>query len=218
MQALQKLWKPQARIQERRPPVSTHVHFESEYIIVYPIHEEQEPDQGPNGDHPDFTFFTGTAVVKTEPYVNIRSIQVGVEVHYSYQLPDEAEWTSGIIFQQYRTFEPHEVTASLLQDENLLSHTAHFVITIPSSLPTYEHTKTAHVKGELKAIVEYGFNSSSAELLHHLKPKSVTENMTIYSPAEMCTSEVDRSLDKKGIWLPMCESFRPFARFIQGKG
>jgi hypothetical protein len=192
------IWKTADRPQ---PRIKSDIHLQTDFVVVNPP-ESTERDVELEMDVPTGSVLTGELVVSAEPYLNIRSIEIRLEVLYRY-LHEPKVWKQGIIFNLHRAFHPDEVNTSVSEDGTLLYHKLYFAITIPSSMPTFEQTRATSMTHQVIAVTELGFNSSSQGFLKHIRRNSSIEHLD-RSQADAPDLET-QSFSGGYVYMPMCE-------------
>lgn len=158
-----------------QPRIKSEINLQTEFVMINPP-ESSDQDADIDYDVPKGCVLTGHLQVSAEPYLNVRAVEIRLEALYRY-LHEPKVWKQGVIFNLHRSFNPEEVVTTLSEDGTLLHHKLYFAITIPSSMPTFEQTRTAGMTHQVIASTEFGVNSTSPGFLKGIRRNSSVEQL-----------------------------------------
>ena len=194
------IWKASDRPQ---PRIKSEIQLQTDFVMINPP-ESSDRELEVELDVPKGSVLTGELLVSAEPYLNVRAVEIRLEVMYRY-LQEPKTWKEGVIFNLRRSFHTDEVVSSLNEDGSLLNHKLYFAITIPSSMPTFEQTRTTSMSHQVIASTELGFNSTSPGFLKNIRRSSSVEHLD-RSQTEALDLET-QSFSGGYVYMPMRKLF-----------
>lgn len=153
-----------------QPRLTTRIRLQNDLVVVHPrtapLPSDSADESSVSGlGVPDDTLLFGHANIIAEPYITIHSVRVGLVVVYRYKPSADDKPRETIIFEQYKSFSPDEISITVKDSSRLIHRRVNFDILVPASLPTYEHSAHGILLPQVRVDVEFGYSSLSKEAI-----------------------------------------------------